>query len=136
MNDRALEVKFYSTVIQNGVSEETPIFSGIRCIDKQWELLLLKVIQVAIGERAQVTRRLQAGEQFTWVLLVHHKACGTGESTHVRKGSQTACSVTLSSTPVHRQEPSVCSPASIFFYWLSQHLSCLHAVGPLPSPHT
>lgn len=66
-----------------------------------------------------MTRRLQAGKPFTWVLPVHQKARGTGRSTMCCGSSQTACSVTLGSIPTHRQEMSLRSPRLHLF----QHAS-------------
>jgi len=56
-------------------------------------------------------RRLEATEPFAWVLPVHQKAWGTGDSPACWGGrSQAACSATLGSAPAHRQETSLLSP--------------------------
>lgn len=73
-----------------------------------------------------MTRRLQAGEAFTWVLPVHQKTCGTGESTACCGGSQRACSVTLGSTPARDESPL--PPVSMFF---SAHLFLLALTASL-----
>lgn len=74
------KAKLYDSGTQHSVSEEPLIFGGIRYMDKLWELLSLKVIHITLGKRARVTRKLQAGELFAWVLPVNQKVSGRGEA--------------------------------------------------------
>lgn len=102
-------------------------------MDKLWELLSLKVIHLAIGKRARVTRKLQDRFlSFSWFLPVHQKVRGSRGSTSCCQSPSAALLCTGKSKPVF--PPAAPFLTHIFFYSLSQLLSYSHKAGSLPSP--
>lgn len=77
-------------------------------MDKLWELLSLKVIHLTVGKRALLTRKLQAGEHFSWVLPVHQKVSGTW-------GNTSCCQSPSAALLCTSKKQVIVPPSSTFF---------------------